>query len=206
MVTTTETAASWPNVLLTLSSDPAWALVSLIGLGLFLLQMWLLLLIIIQGRQIRRLRRRYEGGRLRTGEEQEEGFSRWLAQQQRLQEEVRDLQEQLMQTQQTLARLEQGQKEQVGRVGIVRYNAFRETGHDLSFSIAWLNERQDGVVVTSIYSRGESNVYAKPIVGGQSPYPLSEEERIAIQKALTEEPTEKSHKKTTAESPLSRAR
>jgi hypothetical protein len=71
-----------------------------------------------------------------------------------------------------------------GPVGVVRYNAFAETGSDLSFSIAVLNRDGDGVVFTSIYGREESRSYAKPIVAGASTYPLSDEEKQAIQIAI----------------------
>lgn len=67
-----------------------------------------------------------------------------------------------------------------GNVGIVRYNAFQDTGHDLSFSVAILDQSQNGVVVTSIYGREESRVYAKPLSNGTSQYNLSDEERAAI--------------------------
>ncbi|MFV9510312.1 DUF4446 family protein [Tepidibacillus sp. LV47] len=71
-----------------------------------------------------------------------------------------------------------------GKVGIIRYNAFGEQGNDLSFSIAILDEKQNGVVITSIYNREQSTVYAKPIENGQSIYRLSNEEKKAIEKAI----------------------
>ncbi len=71
-----------------------------------------------------------------------------------------------------------------GKVGMVRYNAFGEQGNDLSFSVAILDEQQNGIVMTSIYNREQSNSYAKPIEKGASSYRLSEEEKSAIQKAM----------------------
>lgn len=70
------------------------------------------------------------------------------------------------------------------KVGIVRYNAFKDTGSDLSFALAILNEENTGVVLNGIYSREVSNIYAKPIEKGNSKYVLSEEEKEAIQKAI----------------------
>lgn len=175
---------------------PLGPIVSLVVLGLFFLQIVFFIVIGIQARQIRRLRRRYEVGMALAGKQADgDGIDRWLSQQRRLENDVAELRENLARTQAALAALEQELKGQVGRVGVVRYNAFRDTGHDLSFSVAWLNQRQDGVVLTSIYSRGESNVYAKPIFGGQSPYPLSEEEIMAIQKAMDENSTRSEQKK-----------
>jgi hypothetical protein len=69
-------------------------------------------------------------------------------------------------------------------VGIRRYNAFNEGGSDLSFSLAMLNEEQDGVIITGIHSREQMYVYAKPVEKGQSSYTLSPEEKAAITQTL----------------------
>ena len=70
------------------------------------------------------------------------------------------------------------------KIGIVRYNAFRDTGSDLSFALALLDEDNTGVVMNGIYSREMSNIYAKPVEKGKSPYTISEEEKLAIDKAI----------------------
>ena len=72
----------------------------------------------------------------------------------------------------------------VQKIGIVRYNAFKDTGSDLSFAIALLDEDNTGVVMNGIYSREMSNIYAKPVEKGKSPYTISEEEKLAIDKAI----------------------
>lgn len=72
----------------------------------------------------------------------------------------------------------------IQKIGIVRYNAFKDTGSDLSFTLALLDEKNNGVVLNGIYSREMSNIYAKPVESGKSKYTLSEEEREAIQKAI----------------------
>lgn len=71
----------------------------------------------------------------------------------------------------------------VQKKGIVRYNAFDDVGSDLSFSIALLDNNDDGIVISSIYSRDSSSSYAKPVIGGKSKYPLSAEEMQAIEVA-----------------------
>ena len=68
----------------------------------------------------------------------------------------------------------------VQKVGIVRYNAFDDVGSDLSFSIALLDDNDDGVVISGLYSRESSINYAKPISSGKSRYALSAEELKAI--------------------------
>jgi len=70
------------------------------------------------------------------------------------------------------------------KVGVVRYNAFDNVGSDLSFSIALLNNNDDGLVLSSLYSRESSSTYAKPIIGGKSKYALSVEELKAIDIAI----------------------
>lgn len=72
----------------------------------------------------------------------------------------------------------------IQKVGIVRYSAFQDTGSDLSFSLALLDEKNNGVVMNGIYSREMSNIYAKPVEAGKSSYTLSEEEQQAIEKAM----------------------
>lgn len=71
----------------------------------------------------------------------------------------------------------------IQKVGFIRYSAFNDMGSDLSFSIAMLDENLDGFVITNIYAKDESNVYAKPIKNGESTYPLSVEEVQAIDRA-----------------------
>lgn len=72
----------------------------------------------------------------------------------------------------------------IQKIGIVRYNAFKDTGSDLSFALAMLDEKNNGVVLNGIYSREMSNIYAKPVENGKSTYTISEEEQQAIQKAI----------------------
>ena len=72
----------------------------------------------------------------------------------------------------------------IQKVGIVRYSAFKDTGSDLSFAVAMLNENNDGVVFNGIYSREMSNIYAKSVKNGGSEYTLSEEEKEAIRRAI----------------------
>lgn len=72
----------------------------------------------------------------------------------------------------------------IQKIGIVRYSAFKDTGSDLSFALALLDENNNGVVLNGIYSREMSNIYAKPVEKGKSSYTISEEEEEAIKKAI----------------------
>ncbi|WP_239615407.1 DUF4446 family protein [Cohnella mopanensis] len=71
-----------------------------------------------------------------------------------------------------------------GRISVHRFNAFSDSGSDLSFSVAFVNEEQDGVVITGIHGREQTFLYAKPIDKGQSAYMLTPEEKIAISQAM----------------------
>ena len=70
------------------------------------------------------------------------------------------------------------------KIGLVRYNAFKDTGSDLSFTLAILDDYNNGVVLNGIYARDSSNIYAKPVENGQSKYVLSNEEKEAINRAM----------------------
>lgn len=72
----------------------------------------------------------------------------------------------------------------VQKVSVIRYRAFEDVGSDLSFSIALLDQNNDGVIVTGIYGRNESTTYAKPIDRGISRYDLSQEEKHVLQDCL----------------------
>ncbi|MCG0238448.1 MAG: DUF4446 family protein [Firmicutes bacterium] len=75
----------------------------------------------------------------------------------------------------------------VQHVGVVRFQAFPEVGSDLSFAVALLDGNGNGVVLSSLYGRTESRIFAKPVHQGTSNYPLTEEERLAIARALGRE-------------------
>lgn len=70
-------------------------------------------------------------------------------------------------------------------VAVVRYDAFGDMGGRLSFSAAVVDDRGDGLVISSIHARGESRTYAKGVVGGTSDATLSPEEQQALAAART---------------------
>lgn len=75
----------------------------------------------------------------------------------------------------------------ITKVGMVRFNPFRDTGGDQSFSIVMLDSQNNGIVISSLHGRGETRVYSKPIKEGKSEYKLSDEEIEAIKQTQTEE-------------------
>lgn len=67
---------------------------------------------------------------------------------------------------------------------VKRYNPFDQVGGNLSFSIALLDKKGDGIVITGLFTRNSSSIYAKPVKNKASDYPLSQEEIEAIEKAM----------------------
>lgn len=74
-------------------------------------------------------------------------------------------------------------KKSIQKIGIVRFNPFKETGGNQSFALALIDQEHNGVVISSLYSRERLNVFAKPIVEGQSSFQLSNEEEEALKQA-----------------------
>lgn len=72
----------------------------------------------------------------------------------------------------------------IRHTGLVRYNPFADAGGDQSFALALLDDEKSGIVISSLYGREMSRIYAKSIEKGNSKYQLSNEERQAIEKAM----------------------
>ena len=69
------------------------------------------------------------------------------------------------------------------KVGLVKYDAFNEMGGKLSFSLALLNETEDGFVMNAVHSREGCYTYVKEIIAGNSIIVLSPEETEALNMA-----------------------
>lgn len=82
------------------------------------------------------------------------------------------------------ALLERDLRQSLGRVGIVRYNPFEETGGNQSFALAVLDGNGDGFVVSSLHARAGTRVYAKAVKAGAAESALSDEEAAALREAL----------------------
>lgn len=95
-------------------------------------------------------------------------------------DEVGRLREELAGTQRALEELRATVRKKVSTARIRRFNAFSDLGSDLSYAVAFLDDDQDGVVLSSIYGREESRSFGKPVESGQSSYPLTDEELQAI--------------------------
>ena len=70
------------------------------------------------------------------------------------------------------------------KVGIVKYDAFKQMGGLLSFSIALLNEKNDGFILNSVHSSEGCYTYVKEIKAGLCEIDLSNEEKEALFQAM----------------------
>lgn len=74
------------------------------------------------------------------------------------------------------------------KIGMVRFNPFNDIGGDQSFAIALLDGKNNGLVISSLYTKEGTRVFSKAIrTGGAEKHPLTEEEKSAIKIAITKE-------------------
>jgi len=109
--------------------------------------------------------------------------------------QFKDLKENFKNLSEELEKLKKENILNIQKVGIVRFNPFKEVGSDQSFSVALLDGNNDGIVVTSLYAREGNRVYGKPIKAGVSDYLLSAEEKEAIEKAKQNQDDGRKNKK-----------
>ncbi len=94
-----------------------------------------------------------------------------------------DLKRRSAELQRRLDLLDDSLAHKIPHIGFVRYNAFENTGSDLSYALALLTKSGDGVVISSIWSREETRTFGKAVTAFSSAQDASNEERAAIEKA-----------------------
>jgi uncharacterized protein YlxW (UPF0749 family) len=150
-----------------------------IVLGLALFSIVLLILLIINLAKTKKMQRRYEKFMSKEDLDLEELLVQYTKKLNTLLQNEKDILS-------SIRNIEKVQSLCIQKVGIVRYKAIANTGADLSFAIALLDQQNDGIVLNGIYSRDGSYTYAKPIKNSKSTYTLSEEEEQALHKAIHE--------------------
>lgn len=70
------------------------------------------------------------------------------------------------------------------KVGIVKYDAFKQMGGMLSFTIALLNKKNNGYILNSVHSAEGCYTYVKEVTAGICDLELSEEEKSALSQAM----------------------
>jgi len=92
--------------------------------------------------------------------------------------------EQKQQLAKQIQKLEEAQKGNFTKHALIRFNPFEDTGGDQSFVLALLDGANNGVVISSLHSRGGTRVYAKGIAGAKpTAHPFSREEKEVVEKA-----------------------
>jgi hypothetical protein len=71
----------------------------------------------------------------------------------------------------------------IRNVQIIRYKAFETNGSNQSFSVALLNEKGNGVIISSLHAHERVSTFAKPVEKYKSTYDLTEEELHVIEEA-----------------------
>ncbi|MCS7179376.1 MAG: DUF4446 family protein [Anaerolineae bacterium] len=128
-----------------------------------------------------RLKRLEERYRRLSGASVEEtgpqvGVGTLLAQIGAVRDRVEKLEKQAQQTQVVLGHAVQG-------VGMVRFRALPDVGGDQSFSLALVDGAGNGVVLSALYLREGTRFYGKPLTAWNSSYPLTDEEKQALEQA-----------------------
>lgn len=83
-----------------------------------------------------------------------------------------------------ITKLYKKQKSNFQKCGIIKYDAFKQMGGKLSFSLALLNETNDGFIINSVHSSDGCYSYTKEIVNGECSISLGGEEKEALDKAI----------------------
>lgn len=83
-----------------------------------------------------------------------------------------------------LATTESAARASIQKVGFLRFNPFQDTGGDNSFSVALLDSENNGVVISSLYMREGTRLYAKEVKSGATRQTLSDEEAHVLDQAV----------------------
>jgi hypothetical protein len=154
--------------------------VGYVAMGAAALALIALLLCLTMAMRLRRVR---NDQRLVLGERREDLVEHAAA----LTRRVAELQDQLeAEGDATAARLADAERRldgSISKTAVVRYDAFNETSGRQSSTVALLDDRDNGVLVSAILQREQARVYAKPVVGGRSALELSPEEAEAMERA-----------------------
>lgn len=75
-------------------------------------------------------------------------------------------------------------KKTIRNVETVRFNPFADQGSNQSFATAFINDEKNGVVISTLFARDRTSIFAKPIKNGQSEYELTTEEKAVLEKSV----------------------
>ena len=154
--------------------DPAYFIIALLAISL-----GLLIYIIVTNLKIKKLIKKYEmfmSGK--DGKSLENVIAKRFSQVEEL--IARDAKKDVM-----IKEIQENLLTVYQKVGIVKYDAFNEMGGKLSFALAMLDKENTGFVLNAMHSREGCYTYIKEIIKGESYIILGEEEKIAVEKAIS---------------------
>lgn len=147
-------------------------------LGLLIINVILLILIIVAFSQISKFTKKYKkfmqgknAGSLETDI-------------MRLYEDNTFIKNHVEKNRKDIAELFSRQKFNFQKMGLVKYDAFKEMGGKLSFALVLLDENDNGILLNSVHSSEGCYSYTKRIKNGTSAIDLSNEEKVAVERAI----------------------
>lgn len=153
--------------------DPAYIIIGFGAITLILLIVMIVVLV-----KMRKLYQKYD--RFMRGKDMESMEETVVSQFEHLER----LEELGQENQGRLSQIEENMQKVYQKIGLVKYDAFREMSGKLSYAMALLDQNNNGVIITSMYSREGCYSYAKEIIKGESYIALSEEEKEALDSAI----------------------
>ena len=151
---------------------------SYIFIGLAVISMILLVLVIIQMIQISNLKKKYKKF---MGGKDSRSFEELLG---KIVEDNRTILELSDDNRREIRNINKELENSFNKVGIIKYDAFKQMGGMLSFSIALLNEKDNGFILNSVHSTEGCYTYIKEITAGICEMDLSSEEKEALSRAV----------------------
>ena len=151
---------------------------SYIFIGLAVISMILLVLVIIQMIQISNLKKKYKKF---MGGKDSRSFEELLG---KIVEDNRTILELSDDNRREIRNINKELENSFNKVGIIKYDAFKQMGGMLSFSIALLNEKDNGFILNSVHSTEGCYTYIKEVTAGICEMDLSNEEKEALSRAV----------------------
>lgn len=162
------------KILSGLKFDPGYLIVGLIVVELIIVILFLV--VFLQNMRIKRNYKTFMQGE--DGKSLEKSIIKKFKEVDELNKENKSLLKDLEETKDVLQHAFQ-------KVGLVKYDAFKEMGGKLSFSLCLLDNKENGILMTSMHTREGCYTYVKEIIKGESYVILAEEERQALEQAKT---------------------
>lgn len=155
--------------------------IGIVLLVLLILVIFLIVIVLLQMKQTRELKERYarfmQGSKPRSMETQIQDLIK----------EVNKLGQASVEHDKDLQLLFKRMETTFQKMGLIKYDAYKEMGGKLSYGLAVLDENNNGFLINSIHSSSGCYSYTKRIKGGRCNIMLSPEEEEAVQRAMSGE-------------------